>query len=177
MPRGRKKGWKHRPESIQKLIEARGGGPIKRFWAKVVKAAADACWLWKGATHERGYGEFWFNNKRCRAPRVSYELNKGPIPEGMIVRHSCDNPPCVNPAHLSLGTDKDNMQDALSRGRSVGSGRRLHPDERIEIGRRLNKGEPRKSVQERFKVSTRTLDRCAVEYRATHMEKDTHEKD
>lgn len=141
------------------------GPPEKRFWAKVEKRGDNECWHWKGATHERGYGEFWMDRKRQRAPRVAYLLTVGEIPEGLVVRHSCDNPPCVNPAHLSLGTDKDNMQDAVSRGRSVGSGRRLHPDERIEIGRRLNKGEPRKAVQERFKVSTRTLDRCAVEYR------------
>lgn len=72
------------------------------------------CWPWLGAKHGRyGYGRY----KRKPAHRIVYEISRGPIPAGLLVRHSCDNPPCCNPRHLLLGTNKDNTGDAIARNR------------------------------------------------------------
>jgi hypothetical protein len=85
-----------------------------RFWAKVNKSAE--CWAWSGA-HNGRYGNVSVCNVRFSAHRFSYLAAKGGIPPGMIVRHACDNSMCVNPAHLVLGTDADNMADKMRRGR------------------------------------------------------------
>jgi hypothetical protein len=93
---------------------------IQRFWAKVDKSAGlDACWLWTASTSGAGYGNIGMDGAMKSAHRISWELANGPIPPGMLVRHKCDNPPCVNPRHLLLGTHSDNMQDMLERGRQA----------------------------------------------------------
>jgi len=89
---------------------------VARFWAKVEKT--EGCWLWRGAAR-RGYGAFSPQHGTTRpAHRVAWELaNSAPIPDGLCVLHRCDNPPCVRPDHLFLGTKKDNAQDAIRKGR------------------------------------------------------------
>lgn len=82
-----------------------------RFWFKVLPVPS-GCWEWQGGKAGE-YGKF----QNMRAHCFAYALCTGPIPAGMVVRHSCDNPPCVNPAHLSLGTQLDNMRDMVARGR------------------------------------------------------------
>ena len=74
------------------------------------------CWEWQGAV-SYGYGVIMRNRQRLRVHRVSYELWCGPVPDGMVMRHSCDNPCCVNPAHLTPGTQAENIQDIVARGR------------------------------------------------------------
>lgn len=92
-----------------------GAVPLEvRFWAKVVKTSS--CWLWKGATN-RGRGAININGKPRFASLVSWEMACGPIPDGMKVCHKCDNPLCVRPDHLFLGTQKDNIHDAINKGR------------------------------------------------------------
>lgn len=86
-----------------------------RFWAKV-HIAETGCWEWR-ANKVRGYGRFSHGGRMWLAHRVAHAELIGPIPDGLDVLHSCDNPPCVNPAHLRAGTDQDNMRDQLSRGR------------------------------------------------------------
>jgi hypothetical protein len=86
-----------------------------RFDKKVVKT--DGCWNWTGRT-VKGYGTLRMGLKYVGAHRVSYELHKGEIPPGMCVLHSCDNPGCVNPAHLWAGTKNDNNVDKGKKGRS-----------------------------------------------------------
>ena len=90
---------------------------MDRFWNKVEKT--DECWNWTSAKHPKGYGLFSINNRNQRAHRVSYELCKGKIPEGMQVLHECDNPSCVRPDHLFLGTNADNMADKVAKGRQA----------------------------------------------------------
>ena len=96
----------------------------KRFWAKVAKPGPDECWLWLGFRSTTGYGQIGLGGKGSRkilAHRYSYELRHGPIPNGLIVRHSCHNSSCVNPAHLLTGTAKDNTQDMLRAQQCIGS--------------------------------------------------------
>ena len=91
--------------------------PQERFWARVNKGLPKECWEWKSASVRGGYGQISVNGKRAIASRMSWELHNGKIPNGMFVCHHCDNPPCVNPGHLFLGTNFDNALDRTQKGR------------------------------------------------------------
>ena len=104
------------------------GTPEVRFWAKVDKNAPKGCWVWTASTFvgRNGYGKFNAGTtaataKTVYAHRFSYELVNGPISEGLDVLHACDNPPCVNPDHLRLGTPVDNAADMVRRKRDAWS--------------------------------------------------------
>lgn len=89
----------------------------ERFEEQYVPEPNSGCWIWTGRVLAKagGYGRLDVAGVDVRAHRLSYELFKGPIPDGLMVRHQCDNPPCVNPDHLVLGTQTDNMGDAVER--------------------------------------------------------------
>lgn len=89
-----------------------------RFWAKVHKNGLNGCWTWTGYINPGGAGRFApVGHKPLSAYRYSWELNVGPIPEGMLICHHCDNRACVRPDHLYVGTQRDNVRDAIERHR------------------------------------------------------------
>jgi hypothetical protein len=110
---------------------------LERFWSYVVKS--DDCWEWQGTRTANGYGTILGDGKRHYAHRVSYEIADGPIPEGLDVCHHCDNPPCINPAHLFLGTATDNARDMAAKGRA-GITSKITPAQAEEIRVRYRAG-------------------------------------
>ena len=131
----------------------------ERFWAKVTKAGPDECWLWTGCRTASGYGRIGRGREGGGSGwthRVSYELSKGQIPKGMLVCHACDRPPCVNPAHLWLGTIADNLADAARKHR-VNPGERngnarLTSGQVLEIRRLIAAGRPIDSICGEFQI-------------------------
>jgi hypothetical protein len=104
---------------------------VERFWQKVEKT--ETCWNWTGCKHEKGYGLFSVKNRNRRAHRVSYEMHCGKIPDGMQVLHDCDNPSCVRPDHLFLGTNADNMADKCAKGREAHVGQKGSANARAKL--------------------------------------------
>ena len=105
---------------------------LERFEENYTPEPNSGCWLWTASTNKAGYGGLKINGKTKLAHRISWELENGPIPDsdsyhGVCVCHSCDNPACVNPSHLFIGSHKDNMRDMYSKGRRTDAkGERQH---------------------------------------------------
>lgn len=133
-------------------------GTMERFWAKADKRGPDECWEWVGRALKHGYGTFSVGGRAGSmesASRFSYRVHNGEIPEGAMVRHRCDNPPCVNPSHLILGSHDDNMRDMAERERSGTT--RLTAGDVIAIRKCLDAGESKKSLADRFGVVPGTI--------------------
>ena len=106
----------------------------ERFIAAVPERTEGACWLWQGLLTRSGYGRLWNGTRTLRAHRYAWEIDNGtPVPDGMVVCHRCDTPACVNPAHLFLGTNTDNVHDRDAKGRTTRGDahwQRKHPERR-----------------------------------------------
>jgi hypothetical protein len=91
----------------------------ERFDQRISSEPSSGCWLWTGGTDKNGYGRMWVASRMVQAHRVAWSLYRGPIPDGYVVCHICDCPPCCNPEHLFVGTRQDNIADMV--------GKRRHP--------------------------------------------------
>lgn len=107
----------------------------ERFWSHVVRGTPNECWEWQASFGSTGYGAFPNRTKGvpAKAHRAAWYFTHGPIPDGLWVLHHCDNPPCVNPAHLYLGTVAENARDRVERGRgrAPGSPGELNPHSKL----------------------------------------------
>lgn len=110
--------WQRRDEMESSIYHRMGD--FRKFMDRVMPEPNSGCWLWTGALTTAGYGQFPGRGAAFRsrlAPRISYQLFRGPIPSGACVLHTCDVRCCVNPDHLWLGTHLDNQQDKCRKGR------------------------------------------------------------
>jgi hypothetical protein len=105
----------------------------EQFWERVDVRGGNECWEWKRGKKGGGYGNARWKGHDAYAHRVVWELTNGLIPDGLLVLHACDNPPCCNPSHLFLGTAKDNILDAMRKGRA-------HNEEQRRKNSEANKG-------------------------------------
>jgi hypothetical protein len=134
----------------------KGRTPIQRFWEKVNKHTLSGCWEWTGSRNDYGYGQMkWDSVKVIYAHRFSYELHIGPIPTGLVLMHSCDKPSCVNPDHLTPGTNSDNTKDMILKGRCRTA--KITIEQVREIKRRLAGGEYYRDMAKEFNVSVTTV--------------------
>ena len=138
-----------------------------RFWQRVDKKSENDCWIWLGRKSKYGYGEFVLDNKKSiRAHRFSFLLRNGYIDNNKYVCHTCDNPSCVNPKHLWLGTAAENNYDCRSKNRAI-----LPPDQKgenhsqhilkekdvLDIRKRFNDGVKQAELMREYKVSRNTI--------------------
>lgn len=128
----------------------------ERLWSKVDVRGPDECWEWQGASQQKGHGVIRVGDRNVMTHRLAYELTNGPIPSGQMIRHTCDNPPCCNPAHLIPGTHLDNTADMVSRERQERGQRhhnaRLSDVDVIEIRRLANAGIPHREIAKQFGI-------------------------
>jgi endogenous inhibitor of DNA gyrase (YacG/DUF329 family) len=146
------------------------------FWEKVDKSGPNGCWLWVSYRTRQGYGQLLHAGVKHPAHRVAWILTCGEIPNDLLVCHHCDNPPCVNPAHLFLGTPAENSADMAEKGRAAAGERhcsRLHPekvprgskagssrlveDQVLDIRRRHTAGETITALAAEFGVARTTV--------------------
>ena len=129
---------------------------LSAFWNKVDKTSS--CWLWTGLTHPFGYGRIGINKVKYLTHRLSYIIHFGPIPKGMCVCHRCDNPKCVNPQHLFLGSRLDNNLDRTAKDRTFKGSQvtksKLLEHQILEIRQST---ESVKSLAKKYKVSGSTI--------------------
>lgn len=109
------------------------------------------CWNWTGCKVGMGYGRIKINKRLYLAHRTSYELHIGPIPDKMCVLHKCDNPACIRPDHLFIGTQKDNSRDMILKGRRKGT--KVTDEQVLQIRNLISLGHSRKDVAHQFNLS------------------------
>jgi hypothetical protein len=166
----------HMGYAIQIPMSYNKGTLEERFWQKVDKDDEASCWEWRATKNNMGYGMLHSKShgRKILAHRVSYEIhNPEPIQEGMIVQHRCDNPGCVNPVHLELGTMKTNYHDMVAKGRrkiawnptnipphyegSAHPSSKLTEQNAIAIRERVANGESRRALSREYLIDRKTI--------------------
>jgi hypothetical protein len=137
---------------------------IKNFWSHVEIADKESCWIWTGSKSHQGYGKLLLTIEgrpyHCKAIRVAYFIGHGKDPYPLCVLHHCDNPSCVNPSHLFLGTDADNMMDMAKKGRS--SHRKLSGADVKQILADVAAGHTQTDLAARFGVCQQAISRIVL---------------
>lgn len=148
---------------------------IRRFNAKWKMDETTGCWVWTGACVDKGYGEIKIpkTRKQIAAHRLSYLIYCGPIPAGKCVLHKCDNPPCVNPVHLFVGTKLDNALDMVNKmrhcyGERQGS-HKLTEKEVMDIHWLMKLGVKQKAISQMFKIGEMAISRIKHGQRWKHV--------
>lgn len=144
-----------------------------RFWAKVQKG--DGCWEWTAALLITGYGHFrGHNGQTIKAHRFAWIETNGPIPDGLNVLHRCDNPKCVRPSHLFLGTKADNSRDMAEKGRSTqgikDSQAKLDDDKVRLIRQQSAEGVSQPEIANRFGIDKSNVSRIVNRKTWKHVE-------
>jgi len=133
----------------------------ERFWSKVKIGETNQCWEWMTYIWPDGYARFAVGHRMQLAHRVSYTINVGAIPDGLCILHRCDNRSCVNPAHLFLGTQQDNIKDCANKGRFARGERigasKLTNYQVVEIKRSLARGLAIRAIARQFDVMPYTI--------------------
>ena len=137
------------------------GEPSERF-ARLYKVMPSGCWEWQRSLNPKGYGAFCLSCRTISAHRASWIIHKGNIPTGMHVLHKCDNPRCVNPSHLMLGTNCDNVRDRVQKGRSarplgLRNSAKLTPDQVLKIRAMRARGDRNTDIAKTFGVADSTI--------------------
>lgn len=146
------------------------GDAAERLLEGVEYDTNGGCWLWRFGAHNHGYGTLALNGRYWKAHRLAYQTWRGPIPEGVNVCHACDTPACLNPAHLFLGTQAENLADMAAKGRwnpaatrrgEANGCSRLTAADVLQIRSAVRRGESFTSVGARFGVSRVTVSKIA----------------
>ncbi len=149
---------------------------IERFMSKLIKEKGPEgdCWEWQGYLDSDGYGQFYTPTKTYNAHRYSYELFVKRVPEGLVVRHKCDYPACVNPNHLEAGTQKDNMQDCSKRRRNkFGENHKdskLTNEQAIQMRKERAEGKTLKWLSEKYGLSISSCSKVCIRQSYKHIE-------
>jgi hypothetical protein len=135
----------------------------ERFWSKVDIRGPEECWFWRAGRLASGYGAFWVGRTMVNAHRVAWKLAYGEIPDGLFCCHTCDQRPCCNPQHLFIGTNSENIRDAVKKGRLTRRRGEDHPCAKLtqsdvrSIRERLVEGSSEREIAGAFQVSRRCV--------------------
>lgn len=156
-----------------------GKSPKQRFFESYVIDGSSLCWEWIGAKSRGGYGRLKIENRPVQAHRFSWMIHFGDIPKGMYVCHKCDNPSCVNPNHLFLGDQSDNMRDMSEKGRSSDNRGEQNPNSKLtndlvsDIRHLWDNGMTPKRLSIKFGVPLGTINNIVFGYTWQHIPKCT----
>lgn len=139
---------------------------VERFKSKLIFIPFDSCWYLDSYQNQQGYPHIRFNGRDQRANRVSYKIYHGSIKPGMHICHSCDNPQCVNPDHLWMGTPTDNMRDAHRKGRMDNSG--FRKGNKLGKRNRMFTEDEVKEIRSKLKYRTGSIKQLAKELGINH---------